>query len=58
MKIIEKVNQKIKEGRTFFSFEFFPPRTEEVGWAAWHVLLPCLQLAFRPWRSIKIQTDE
>ncbi|GLC56702.1 hypothetical protein PLESTB_001136600 [Pleodorina starrii] len=29
MKIIDKINQKLKEGQTFFSFEFFPPRTEE-----------------------------
>lgn len=30
MKIVDKVNQKIKDGQQFFSFEFFPPRTEEV----------------------------
>ena len=30
MKIIDKMNASIKEGRPFFSFEFFPPRTEEV----------------------------
>ncbi|KAG2491425.1 hypothetical protein HYH03_010213 [Edaphochlamys debaryana] len=29
MKLIDKINQKVKEGKTFFSFEFFPPRTEE-----------------------------
>ncbi|EFJ44235.1 hypothetical protein VOLCADRAFT_95450 [Volvox carteri f. nagariensis] len=29
MKIINKINQKLKDGQTFFSFEFFPPRTEE-----------------------------
>lgn len=29
MKIIDKINQKLKEGKTFYSFEFFPPRTEE-----------------------------
>ncbi|GIL46045.1 hypothetical protein Vafri_3133 [Volvox africanus] len=29
MKIIHKINQKLKDGQTFFSFEFFPPRTEE-----------------------------
>lgn len=29
MKIIEKINANIKDGKTFFSFEFFPPRTEE-----------------------------
>lgn len=26
MKIIDKINASQKEGRTFFSFEFFPPR--------------------------------
>ena len=31
MKIIDKVNEKLKKGEPFFSFEFFPPRTEEVG---------------------------
>lgn len=25
MKIIDKINQNIKDGKTFFSFEFFPP---------------------------------
>jgi hypothetical protein len=25
MKIIDKINANIKEGKTFFSFEFFPP---------------------------------
>jgi hypothetical protein len=25
MKIIEKINANIKDGKTFFSFEFFPP---------------------------------
>jgi methylenetetrahydrofolate reductase (NADPH) len=30
MKIIDKINASIKDGKTFFSFEFFPPRTEEV----------------------------
>ena len=30
MKIIDKMNASIKEGKPFFSFEFFPPRTEEV----------------------------
>jgi 5,10-methylenetetrahydrofolate reductase len=29
-KIIDRINEKIKRGETFFSFEFFPPRTEEV----------------------------
>lgn len=31
MKLIHKVEEKMKKGETFFSFEFFPPRTEEVG---------------------------
>lgn len=26
MKIIDKINANVKEGKTFFSFEFFPPR--------------------------------
>ncbi len=30
MKVIDKMNASIKEGKPFFSFEFFPPRTEEV----------------------------
>ena len=30
MKVVDKMNESIKAGRTFFSFEFFPPRTEEV----------------------------
>lgn len=29
MKIIDKINEKIREGKSFFSFEYFPPRTEE-----------------------------
>lgn len=29
MKIIDKINAKIAEGKSFFSFEYFPPRTEE-----------------------------
>eukprot|EP00878_Enallax_costatus_P001814 GHUV01001972.1.p1 GENE.GHUV01001972.1~~GHUV01001972.1.p1 ORF type:complete len:597 (+),score=135.37 GHUV01001972.1:253-2043(+) len=29
MKIVEKINANIQEGKTFFSFEYFPPRTEE-----------------------------
>ncbi|KAG2433005.1 hypothetical protein HXX76_008732 [Chlamydomonas incerta] len=29
MKLIHKVEEKMKKGETFFSFEFFPPRTEE-----------------------------
>lgn len=31
MKVIDKMNESIKAGKTFFSFEFFPPRTDEVG---------------------------
>ena len=30
MKIIDKMQQHIDNGKTFFSFEFFPPRTDEV----------------------------
>jgi 5,10-methylenetetrahydrofolate reductase len=30
MKIVDKINDSVKDGRTFFSFEYFPPRTEEV----------------------------
>jgi hypothetical protein len=30
MKIADKMNDSIKAGKTFFSFEFFPPRTAEV----------------------------
>ena len=30
MKVVDKMNESIKAGRTFFSFEFFPPRTDEV----------------------------
>ena len=29
MKIIEKIDAAVKEGKSFFSFEFFPPKTEE-----------------------------
>jgi len=29
MKIVDKINKSIADGKTFFSFEFFPPRTEE-----------------------------
>ncbi|GFH28690.1 methylenetetrahydrofolate reductase [Haematococcus lacustris] len=29
MKIVDKVNECIAKGQTVFSFEFFPPRTEE-----------------------------
>jgi hypothetical protein len=28
-KIIDKIRQRIEEKRPFFSFEFFPPKTEE-----------------------------
>ena len=28
MKIIEKINEKIKNNEHFFSFEYFPPKTE------------------------------
>lgn len=30
MKIVDKIKAAMAEGRTFFSFEYFPPRTEEV----------------------------
>ena len=30
MKIVDKINASVAAGKTFFSFEFFPPRTEEV----------------------------
>lgn len=30
MKVVDKMNVAQKAGETFFSFEFFPPRTEEV----------------------------
>ena len=30
MKIIDKMQQQMADGKTFFSFEFFPPRTDEV----------------------------
>jgi methylenetetrahydrofolate reductase (NADPH) len=29
MKIIDKINSKISENQTFFSFEYFPPKTEK-----------------------------
>jgi methylenetetrahydrofolate reductase (NADPH) len=29
MKIIDIINAKLAAGETFFSFEFFPPKTEE-----------------------------
>lgn len=37
MKVVDKVQAKIKEGTQFFSFEFFPPRTDEVWAWAWAV---------------------
>ena len=30
MKVVDKMNAGIQQGRPFFSFEFFPPRTDEV----------------------------
>ena len=30
MKVVDKMSASIREGKTFFSFEFFPPRTDEV----------------------------
>ena len=30
MKIIDRMNESIASGKTFYSFEFFPPRTDEV----------------------------
>jgi hypothetical protein len=30
MKVVDKYNEKAANGETFFSFEYFPPRTEEV----------------------------
>jgi hypothetical protein len=30
MKIVDKINAAIAAKQTFFSFEYFPPRTEEV----------------------------
>jgi hypothetical protein len=29
MKIIDKINAAIEEKRTMFSFEYFPPKTDE-----------------------------
>lgn len=29
MKIIEKINSKVDNGETFYSFEYFPPKTDE-----------------------------
>jgi hypothetical protein len=30
MKIVDKMRKSTEEGTKFYSFEFFPPRTEEV----------------------------
>jgi len=30
MKVIDKINEHVAKGQNFFSFEFFPPKTEEV----------------------------
>lgn len=30
MKVIDKINKAEEEGRTFWSFEYFPPKTEMV----------------------------
>lgn len=30
MKVVDKMNAAIKSKETFYSFEFFPPRTDEV----------------------------
>eukprot|EP00983_Pelagomonas_calceolata_P019240 605370-Pelagomonas_calceolata.AAC.2 len=35
MKVIDKINQKVAAGQHFFSFEFFPPKTEEGVDALW-----------------------
>jgi hypothetical protein len=48
MKIIDKVNEKLKKGETFFSFEFFPPRTEEVRTGATLVALGRWRRRSRP----------
>lgn len=29
MKIIDKINDKIEKGEVFYSFEYFPPKTDE-----------------------------
>ena len=41
MKIVDKMNESIKAGRPFFSFEFFPPRTEEVGLHQSTLIISC-----------------
>lgn len=30
MKIVDKMRKSMEEGTNFYSFEFFPPRTDEV----------------------------
>jgi hypothetical protein len=30
MKVVDKMKASMADGKTFFSFEYFPPRTEEV----------------------------
>ena len=44
MKIKDKMLKSMEEGKTFYSFEFFPPRTEEVSYAQFglHPHLPCV----------------
>ena len=34
MKVSDKIKERVERGEQFFSFEFFPPRTEEVRGAA------------------------
>ena len=46
MKVVDKMNGSISEGKTFFSFEFFPPRTDEVSIAA-ELALPPVQSSIR-----------
>jgi len=29
VKIIDRINEHIDQGKTFYSFEYFPPKTEE-----------------------------
>lgn len=30
MKVVDKINKAQNEGRTYYSFEYFPPKTEMV----------------------------
>lgn len=30
VKVSDKIQERVERGEKFFSFEFFPPRTEEV----------------------------